>query len=445
MIGQSGPGKLFKFATLVVCAIGAGWLAGCSGGGGGSSAIATRSDIPATNSSIFAVDCKRQRAFVPLPNLNVLLHGQVAVLDLSVDPDETNPLLEIIDIGITALPRAAAVDPKSGTVLVLADNVNDTGILLLINEANDALSTFSFPAGSRPSETSGIVFDPKNNTALVSMTDASVDCTTGAGSCTGQAVFDLASETFGPLILTTNPIDSFGLDSSTDISIGSSDLISPQLFAFDVPNRLACFLDDQNVETLDSDPDAMAVDPTTGIWIAGNFESPVASVINLNGSEFSGSVSLTCALNEGGTPPNSVNHDTGTGASGMPGVAINPATHQALMTAEASDEIALLSLPSRPVKQIAAAQVTSVNSTIPDDPTGNLFEAAEFPYGTVADSCHNLGYVINTERTFLAQIDLKLFNRNAAAIGTALPAGTCAGVVTQFQCDNENGVKFYPL
>jgi hypothetical protein len=74
--------------------------------------------------------------------LNSNLHGQVAVLDLSVDPDTQNPLIEIIDIGLVALPRSATVDFKTGTVLIAADNGVTTGTMVLIDESDDVLGQF---------------------------------------------------------------------------------------------------------------------------------------------------------------------------------------------------------------------------------------------------------------------------------------------------------------
>src|SRR5258706_4575011 len=128
-----------------------GSVAGCGGGGGGNAPARAKSQPgPASNSSVIAVDCMTQRAYVPLPDLNDNLHGAVAVLDLSVDPDVANPLITVIDTGEVALPRSAAVHLESGTVLVLMDNVLDTGVLLLINEADNSISTVPFPAGSRP-------------------------------------------------------------------------------------------------------------------------------------------------------------------------------------------------------------------------------------------------------------------------------------------------------
>ena len=440
---RRGVGAAALFMLSV--GIGLGMTACGNSNNGSSSSHTTGAATDATGSSLIAVDCKRQRAYVPLPDLNNNLHGQVAELDLSVNPDKKNPLIKILDIGEIALPRSATVDIETGTVLVLLDNVMDTGVLLLINEANDSLATVPFPFGSRPSENSGAVINSSNGTALVSMSNVDGVCPTGFGGCTGQAVFDLTARTFGPLLLTLVDLDSFALVPSTEISLASSDPVTPGLFALDVPGNNACGLVDANLQSLNADPDGIAADPTTNIWVAGNFISPLASVINLNGAAFGADEPLDCFLNEGGTPPNSANFDTGAAALGMPGVAINPVTHQAFMTAQGGNQIALLSLPKKPVTQLSASMLSSVSSTIPNGPDGLPFEPANFPYGTNVDSCHNLGYVINTDLTFLAQIALANFKNNAAAIGTALPAGTCAGVTTPFKCDNGKGVKFFQL
>lgn len=420
---------------------------GCGGGSGNSGSAAAAHSTDATSISVIAVDCTRQRGYVPLPNLNSNLHGEVAVLNLSVDPDETNPLLKIIDLGITALPRAAAVDSKTGTVLILADNQVNTGTMVLLKESDDSITTAPFPTGSRPSETSGVVVDSKKGTALVSMVDSALDCTNGTGGCTGQATFDLSSSSFEPLSLnlTTFGLDSFAENASTGVSLGSSDPLSPEIFAVDVPGQVTCLLDDLNLDQLDADPDGIAVDSTTNIWVVGNFQSPLASVINLTGASFNGTGNLDCTLDEGGSLPNSVNLDTGTDAAGMPGVVINSVTHQAFMTAQGSDWIALLSLPSHATTQLSASALSSVNSTLPNDPNGAAFAPANFPYATTVDSCHNLGYVANSDYSFIAQINLKTFKNTPSVISTALPAGSCAGVTTSFQCDNGNGVRFFPV
>jgi hypothetical protein len=436
-----------EFASRIVLILalmaGAPTWAGCGSGGGGG--VQANKAIPATNSSVIAIDCKRQRAYVPLAFLNDSLHGQVAVLDLSVDPDLGDPLVAVIDIGLIALPRASAVDIDSGIVLVLADEGSATGSMLLIDEDTFKMTVVPFPAGSRPNGVSGVVVNEKDKTALVSMVDAP-DCGNGLGGCTGQALFDLDTNTFGPLTVTFFAIDNFGLTPRNDVTVGTSDDIQPEFFApfVNTPQTL-CVLNDDSVFSLNGDPDGMGVDPTTQIWVVGDFESPVATIINLNRAEYSGVGTSDCALNEAGTQPNSVNLDTGVQNIGMPGVGVNPVTHEALLTAESSNEIALVKLPKTKIKQMTASKVSSISSKLPNDPVGDLFQAAEFPYGTAIDTCHNLGYVIDDFRTFVAQIDLAKLRENPAAVSTAPPSGTCASAATTFQCDNGEGVRFFPL
>ena len=441
---QRKPLETARTFVLAVCLLGfaLSWV-GCGGGGGGG--IQPNQAIPATNSSIIAIDCKRQRAYIPLAFLNDNLHGQIAVLDLSVDPDLGDPLVTILDIGMVALPRASAVDIKTGTLLVLADNGVSTGSLLLIDEDTLAINPVSLPAGSRPNGLSGIVVNEKDNTALVSMIDAP-DCANDLGGCTGQALFDLGSNTFEPLVVTFFAIDNFGWTPRNQVTVGTSDDIQPELFApFVSSPQTLCVLNDNSVFSLNGDPDGMGVDPTTQIWVVGNFDTPFATIINLNRAEYTGLGTADCALNEAGTLPNSVNLSTGVGNVGMPGVGVNPVTHKALLTADSSNQIALLRLPKTKVKQITASNVSSIHSQLPNDPEGDLFQAAEFPYGTTIDTCHNLGYVVDDFRTFLAQIDLTKLQKNPSRISTALPSGTCASAATTFQCDNGQGVRFFPL
>ena len=214
--------------------------------------------------------------------------------------------------------------------------------------------------------------------------------------------------------------------------------------AIDLINSDGCIISDQSVATLDADPDGSGFDPTTNIVVVGNYFSAQATVINLNGAAFN-ETETPCMLNEGGTPPNSVNVDTGTG-HGMPGVAVNPVTHQAFLTEIDGPSIALLGLPSTPVTQLSSGMVTALaNSLIPNDPNGNSFSAQGFPYATVVDVANNLGYVLSSNFDFVVQIDLSILASNSSAISTPLPAGTCAGISTSFACDNGNGVKFYPI
>jgi hypothetical protein len=390
--------------------------------------------------SLVAIDCSLNRGYVPLPILNAQVHGQIAVLDLSANPDTSNALLKVIDINMTALARGMAVDIQDGLLLAAADNGSTTGSLLLVDESTFNKTAVPFPTGSRPKGTDGVVFDPLRSRALVSMNDAA-DCPT-AGTCTGAAVFNLSTRTFGPVLQSEGTFGNFAVDFISNASLASSDAIDPLLVADNLAKTQACTLDDQSVATLDADAEGLAVDPTTHIWVAGNFTSPTATIINLNRASFSSGPQ--CTLDES-LPPNSINFNTGTGALGMPGVAINPLTHEALLTGQNSNQVALLDLPSLPVTKLTSSRVSGVHSTVPNDPDGNPFLAATFPYGDTIDVCNNLGYVLEKPVNYLAQIDLSKLRKRPTSISLPLPSGGCFGTTTSFKCGNGSGVKFFPL
>jgi hypothetical protein len=394
----------------------------------------------ADTASIFAVDCTTQKAYVPMLFPGTDGNGQVAELDLSVDPDVTDPRVGTISTGIPDRPISAAADPIHGEILVSNDNENATGKMSVIQESDNSLVSFPFPTGSAPSPTDGVVYDPIENLSLVSMSDALFSCV-NPGSCTGTALFNASTgafTNFNQLSPTTN----FALDPKTQTSLLTAIALTPTLNALDLPPNLACEFSDLNLTALNAEPDGVGVDPATGIWVIGNFDSSLATVVNLVGGTFSAPPS--CMLTEGGTLPNSVNFDTGTGGV-MPGVAVNPATHQALLTAAYGAQVALLTLPSGPVPQLTSAMVSGVQGTLPNNPVGNPWESTTYPYAIVADTCHNFGYVLDFQRDFLVQIDLAQFQSNPAAISTALAGGHCKGTSTSFLCDNNKGVKFFPL
>lgn len=397
----------------------------------------------ASNASVFAVDCTTQRAYVPMPFLSAT-GGEMAELDLSVDPAQKDPRIGTINLGIDGyLPRAAAADPIDGEVFITSDNGLNTGNLQLLNETSGALTTYPFPTGSRPRTTDGVVYDTKTGTAMVSMSDAVADCTAASGGCTGVALFNLAKAQFGSLLVTGDILDGFAYDGAGNLALGSAQALSPNLIGVNPATPIACQFTDDNIVGLNANPDAIAVDPTTNLWVVGNLDSSSASVINLNGSSFS--APPNCQLSEGGTPPNSVNFNTQSSTS-MAGASINPLTHQALISGNLSNQVALLTLPAKPVSQLTSAMVSGINSGLPQDPLGNDSIAATYPYAVVVDSCHNFGYILEEQGNFLVQIDLAAFQSNPAAIGTALPTGQCAGTTsTTFSCDNGAGVKFFPL
>jgi len=82
---------------------------------------------------------------------------------------------------------------------------------------------------------------------------------------------------------------------------------------------------------------------------------------------------------------------------------------------------------------------------LPLEPDGVQFQASILPYSVAIDTCHNRAYIVNSDETFMAEVDLEKLEKAPGAIGTALPAGNCAGTSTTLGCDNKNGVKFFPL
>lgn len=373
--------------------------------------------------------------------------AQVAVLNLAVDPDTTNPLVKLIDLGHGGEARGSAIAAKQGLALIISGSVVANGFLDEINESDNSIVTgspFSFPTGSRPLASDGIVFDPIHDSALVSMTSTPVTCPGGSGTaCTGMATFELATNSFNPLMQFNTSVSNFGFDPHALISIGPSDPVDPIPYSMNVMANAACTLTDDSMTILNGDAEGAAGDPATGIWVIGNFMNVMTSVVNLWGASFSGTPP-SCTLNESGTPSNSINFDTGADDF-LPGVAINPVTHEAVLSGVLDNTIALLSLPKTRVKFISESDFSAVNSVLPLEPDGVQFQASILPYSVAIDTCHNRAYIVNSDETFMAEVDLEKLEKAPGAIGTALPAGNCAGTSTTLGCDNKNGVRFFPL
>ncbi|HUY26795.1 MAG TPA: hypothetical protein VMV27_05200 [Candidatus Binataceae bacterium] len=420
---------------------------GCgSGSGGGPAPLPPQQAISPTNASLEGIDCERERAYVPIkPSSGP--EAEVAALDLSVDPNTTDPRLKTIDLGHQGFARGATIAEKQGLVFVVSGYVTTTGFLDVVDETDNSLvagSPFSFPTGSIPIITDGIVFDTQSDTALASMTTTFPICTGGPNACTGMASFDLATNSFGPLIPFATSVNNFGFDAKTGIAIGSSDPIEPLTYALNLAGNEACTLADDSLVSLNDGPEGAAVDPDTGIWVVGQFNGVLTAVINLSGATFSGTPP-SCTLDEFGSPPsNSIIFNTGA-QDLLPGVTINPVTHQAFLSGLLDNTIALISLPKHPVQYIDLSQLSAVQASLPLEPDGVRFEASILPYSDAIDTCHNRAYLVNQDNTFMAEVNLEEFQRNPGAINTALPAGNCAGTSTTLACDNQNGVRFFPL
>ena len=255
--------------------------------------------------------------------------------------------------------------------------------------------------------------------------------------------FDPITRVFGTIIPANYP-EAFALNDKTGVVIdGSDDDSTGAIGATDLAGSRTCTLSDTNI---DSDNDGTSFDNTTNIAVVSN-EATNATVINLNGSSFSPVSGTPCTENEGGTPPNSVL------VSGLPsetaGSAVDAANHWAFLISDGSNGMALLTLPTSPVVQLVSGDITATSSTFPVDPSDNTWGTKGDPYAVAVGNCATMphkGFAVNSSFTYLAEVDLPTLLSSPGVIPTAPPAGHCAGTTsTTFQCDNGNGVIFFPL
>ena len=398
---------------------------------GGSATITPPPSKTSPGSGLFAVDCSRNRAYVPLDTLNGSGNGQVSVINLGVDPDTTDPRVTIVALTHPDIPSGTALDNHNNLILVVSG-----GFVDVIKESSNTLvagSPFAIPGGSTVGSTGQILYNPTTKMAMLNVESPTA----------GFFTFDPVTHAFGTLI-PANYAETFSLNSTTNVAMDASDS-SPfnTIDAIDVANGRACVLTDTN---LTGDQDGASTDSATNITIISN-EDGTASVLNLNGSAFTPpNVSTTpCTLDETNTP-NSVL------VSGLPGgtagSAVNGTTHQAFLIEDGSPGVTLIQLPTSPVAgQLVAGNLgTPSISSVPNDPLGVAWGTQGDPYAVAIGECNNKGYAVDDTFHFLVQVDLPTLLNTPANISTALPAGNCAGTTsTTFKCDNGAGTKFFPL
>jgi hypothetical protein len=439
---RAGCGRVAAIVSIGALALVA---ASCGGdhNGAKSGTHAAPPLVTSPGSGLFAVNCAQGKAYVPLGTLDASGNGQVAVIDLTADPDVKNPVLKIISLSHADIPTGTALDNDDNLILVVSGKTSgQDGKLDIIDTTTDTLvsgSPFAFPTGSQSGYFGQVLYNPTSHQALVSTCD-SATCSSGQ-TLTGIATFDPSTHVFGSVIPANYP-ENFAVNSKTNVVIdGSDDDSSGQIGAVDVGGTRACTLSDANIG---SDNDGTSFDSTTNITVVSN-EDGTASLINLNGSSFAPASGTPCTLNEGGTPPNSVSI-TGL-PGGTAGSAINPGTHQAFLIEDDSPGITLLQLPKSSVTQLTSIPAPTISS-IPNDPDGNLWATKGDPYAVAVASCKGLpnkGFAVDYSFNFLVEVDLTSFQKDPTGISTALPAGSCAGVSTTAKCNNGKGVIFFPL
>ena len=399
-----------------------------------------------SGSGLFALDAVNQLAFIPLLDSPDPVSGnaRVSVLNLAANPNTTDPRKATVILGHPDSPTGTALDAKDGIVIVVSGQ-SGTGFVDMIDETTDQLLTptpITIPGNSEPGPTGQVLFDSVRGVATIGVQDTP-SCPI-FGTCTGVIDFNPVTKTFGTLIQANYP-ETFAFNDVTEQLLDASDSNSDgNTQIIDLNGKRTCALADSN---LGGDQDGASFDTTTNIVIISN-EDGTATVLNLNGSSLSGS-GTSCTVTEGGANPNSVL------LTGLPsetaGSAVNSNTHQGFLIEDTSNGLTLVTMPSSPVTQITAGQISQIISTAPNDPNGCPWATQGDPYAVAVDPVHNLGYAVATEfstsagAAFVMQVDLSKLQSSPANIPTALPAGQCAGTSTTLGCNNNNGVLFFPL
>ena len=424
-------------------------IAACGGegdGGGGNSFVAPAPPPPpvtSPGSGLFAVDCNTQTAYVPLNRFDTATgNGQVAVVDLTADPDVKNPIITTVVLSHPDQPTGTAFDNDHKLILVVSgETFGQDGKLDIIDETTNTLvagSPFSFPAGSQSGFFGQILYNPTTHLAVAATCD-SASCDSVGDPLEGFATFDPVAHTFGPIVQANYP-ETFALNAATNVITDASDSNNGFTSIVDLKAGRTCTLTDANINR---DQDGASTDASTNLTIISN-EDGTATVVNLHGATATPASGTPCSVNYAGTPPNSVV------LSGLPpetaGSAIDATRHQAFLIEDGSPGVTLVQLPSTAKGQLTAGDIpTPAISSIPSTPLGASWSTQGDPYAVSIDVCKNRGYAIDDQFSFLAQVDLATLKSTPAVISTALPAGNCAGTSTTFSCKNGNGVVFFPL
>ncbi len=421
-------------------------MAGCDSGSNGRPPAAVTGGSASTTAAFTTVDCQKNYAFVALSFLNTSGDGQVEVLNLGVNPDTKAPHVATIDIGHSDYAIAAAFDTRHRHLLVSSGQNGHNGFLDIFDVSGHPIagSPFAFPTGADAAEGS-IISDPKHNRVLVATVDGT-GCAS-AGACTGFTVFDLSANSFSPLILTQTGAqsDNFAFDPATSLILNANDdpPAANSIEMIDVTGNQSCLLTDSNLFS-SLGWDAAAVDPSTGIWLAGddNGDSTII-VLNLNNAAINSGPS--CTVSEAGTPPNSIAVVLDGNSADISGTAVDRKSHQAFITEEFGPGIGLIKLPSAKIGQIQSSDVSSVSANLPNDPNGSTWATAHESNSTAIQACGKGIFGLATNDSFLVSVDLSKLRNNPSGISTALPPGNCKGTSSTFSCSNGVGVTFYPL
>lgn len=378
----------------------------------------------------------------------------VAIMDVTVDPDFEDPFINSAQLSHDDAITGIAVDSADGLVIIVSGESGEGGFVDLLDESTNELtdnSPIAMPTGSEPGVFGQVVFNPATDQALISVT-SNDSCETENG-CTGFLPFtpSATSPSFGALIPATYP-QSFGFNPEAQQLI---DVPSAQPGTISVVDlaKGECILTDPNLTNGGELPQSGAIDATTDLAVIGGDAVPqlngTTTIVNLFGSTLNGTPPA-CTVVEGGEPPNSqqvTNLQTGNLLS-----AVNSFTHYAFVATSGTDAVTLIQLPKTTNTQFPGIPGSPQLTQLPNDPNDCPWITQGFPNGVAIDETNNFAYVLNSsdcsinfEPSFLVQIDLNAFAEFPGGIGTFLGTGPCANTTTPLNCNNFNGVVYFPL
>ena len=151
--------------------------------------------VSSSGSGLFALDPTNQLASVPLLNSPdpQTQNVRVAVLNLAVSPNTTDPRKATVVLGHPDSPTGTALDAKDKIVIVVSGQ-SGTGFVDLIDETTDQLLTptpITIHGNSQPGATGQVLFDGVNQVAIIGVQDTP-SCPT-SGTCTGMITFNPVS------------------------------------------------------------------------------------------------------------------------------------------------------------------------------------------------------------------------------------------------------------
>ena len=114
-------------------------LAGCGGNSGGGGAAAAPLSKASASSAVFAIDCARGHAYIPLNSPDINGNGQISVIDLDADPDVKDPRITTISLTHQDLAIGAAIDAEHSLVMVTSGQSGAGGFVDVIDEHTNKL------------------------------------------------------------------------------------------------------------------------------------------------------------------------------------------------------------------------------------------------------------------------------------------------------------------